>query len=122
MVFNFARSAERAAEVEQEVRDAGGRAHAPYAASKGAIEQLIKVAATELGARGISVNAVCPGATDTDLLHSTNPAVALEQIATITPLGRLGQPADIADVVTLLASPDGRWLTGQIIHATGGLA
>jgi len=95
------------------------RGTAPYAAGKGTIEQLTKVAATELGARGITVNAVCPGATDTDLLRSTNPAVALEQIATITPLGRLGQPAD---VVALLASPDGRWLTGQIIHATGDLA
>jgi 3-oxoacyl-[acyl-carrier protein] reductase len=81
---------------------------APYAASKGPIEQLTKVAAAELGARGIMVNAVCPGATDTDLLRSANPAAALDQIATITPLGRLGRPADIADVVASLASPDGR--------------
>jgi 3-oxoacyl-[acyl-carrier protein] reductase len=95
---------------------------APYVASKGALEQLTKVAALELGARGITVNAVCPGATDTELLRHTNPADALERIAQLTPLGRLGKPADIADVVALLASPDGRWLTGQIISATGGLA
>lgn len=94
---------------------------APYAASKGAIEQLTKVAAMELGGRSITVNAVCPGATDTDLLRGTNPAATLELIVTLTPLGRLGQPADIADVVALLASPDAHWLTGQIIGATGGL-
>ncbi|MGH3623299.1 MAG: SDR family oxidoreductase [Sciscionella sp.] len=94
---------------------------AAYAASKGAIEQLTKVAATELGGRGITVNAVCPGATDTDLLRHTNPESVLAQIPALTPLGRLGQPADIADVVAMLASPDGRWLTGQIIFATGGM-
>lgn len=92
-----------------------------YAASKGAIEQVTKVAAIELGGRGITVNAVCPGATDTDLLRRTNPDAAIERIAAITPLGRLGQPADVADVVALLASDEGRWLTGQIINATGGL-
>jgi 3-oxoacyl-[acyl-carrier protein] reductase len=94
---------------------------AGYAASKGAIEQLTLVAATELGKRRITVNAVCPGATDTDLLRRTNPPDALAQVAAQTPLGRLGQPTDIADVVGLLASPSARWITGQIICATGGL-
>ena len=94
---------------------------AAYVASKGAIEQLTKVAAIELGGRGITVNAVCPGATDTDLLRHTNRAAALEQAAKITPLGRLGQPDDIADVVALVASPSARWITGQVIPATGGL-
>jgi 3-oxoacyl-[acyl-carrier protein] reductase len=92
-----------------------------YAASKGAIEQLTKVAALELGGRGITVNVICPGATETDLLRHHNSEAELEHLATLTPLGRLGLPSDIADVVALLASPDGRWLTGQIIHATGGL-
>lgn len=94
---------------------------AAYAASKAAIEQLTKVAAIELGARGITVNAVCPGATDTDLLRHSNPESALERIPQLTPLRRLGQPADIADVVALLAGPDARWITGQIVFATGGL-
>jgi 3-oxoacyl-[acyl-carrier protein] reductase len=94
---------------------------AVYAASKGAIEQLTKVAAIELGGRGITVNAVCPGATDTDLLRNTNTPAALDQAARLTALGRLGQPTDIADVVALLVNPDSHWLTGQIIHATGGL-
>lgn len=95
---------------------------AAYAASKGAIEQLTKIAAVELGDRGITVNAVCPGATDTDLLRETNPDSVLEQIPALTPLRRLGQPTDVADVVGLLASTDARWLTGQIIHASGGMA
>ncbi|GII67025.1 3-oxoacyl-ACP reductase [Sphaerisporangium krabiense] len=95
---------------------------APYAASKGAVEQLTAVAAMELGARGITVNTVSPGATDTDLLRGTNSAEALETAAQVTALGRLGQPADVADVVAFLAGPDARWITSQNIHATGGLA
>ncbi|MBV9010725.1 MAG: SDR family oxidoreductase [Pseudonocardiales bacterium] len=92
-----------------------------YAASKGAIEQLTKVAAIELGGRGITVNAVCPAATDTELLRQNTSETDLEQLVKLTPLGRLGQPSDIADVVALLAGHDGRWITSQIIHATGGL-
>ncbi|NUS17147.1 MAG: SDR family oxidoreductase, partial [Streptomyces sp.] len=93
-----------------------------YAASKAAIEQLTAVAARELGARGITANTVSPGATDTALLRSVNPPEALEAVAGMTPLGRLGQPADIADVVGFLTGPDGRWVTGQNLLATGGLA
>jgi 3-oxoacyl-[acyl-carrier protein] reductase len=93
-----------------------------YVGSKGAVEQFSAVAARELGARGITVNSVSPGATDTELLRSTNPPEALEQVVGMTPLGRLGEPADIADVVAFLAGPDGRWLTGQNLHATGGIA
>ena len=94
---------------------------APYAASKGAIEQLTNVAARELGARGITVNTVSPGATDTDLLHEANPGADFQSVIGITPLGRLGLPADVADVVAFLAGPDARWLTGQNLHAAGGL-
>jgi 3-oxoacyl-[acyl-carrier protein] reductase len=95
---------------------------APYVASKGAIEQLTAVAAQELGSRGITVNTVSPGATDTDLLRGTNSAENLQMVVGITPLGRLGQPSDVADVVAFLAGPDGRWVTGQNIRATGGIA
>ncbi|OIJ63976.1 glucose 1-dehydrogenase [Streptomyces mangrovisoli] len=93
----------------------------PYAASKGAIEQLTAVAARELGPRGITVNTVSPGATDTELLRGTNPPQALQAVAGMTPLGRLGQPSDVADVVAFLAGPDGGWITGQNLRATGGL-
>lgn len=94
---------------------------APYAASKGAIEQLTSVAAIELGRRGITVNTVSPGATDTDLLRDTNSAEALAAIPAATPLGRIGTPADVADAVAMLLGPDARWITGQNIRATGGL-
>lgn len=94
---------------------------APYAASKGAVEQMTYVAARELGVRGITANVVSPGATDTDLLRGTNPPEALEMAAKLSPLGRLGEPADVADVVAFLAGPDARWLTGQNIRATGGV-
>ncbi|AGZ44837.1 3-oxoacyl-ACP reductase [Actinoplanes friuliensis DSM 7358] len=93
-----------------------------YVGSKGAVEQFSAVAARELGARGITVNVVSPGATDTDLLRSTNTEEALAAAAQMTPLGRLGRPADVADVVAFLAGPDGRWMTGQNLHAGGGLA
>jgi 3-oxoacyl-[acyl-carrier protein] reductase len=92
-----------------------------YCASKAALEQFTKVAAREFGPRGITVNTVSPGATDTELLRAGNPPEALEQWTTLTALGRLGEPADIADVVAFLAGPDARWITGQNIQANGGL-
>ncbi|MEO3812468.1 SDR family oxidoreductase [Sphaerisporangium sp. B11E5] len=94
---------------------------AAYAAGKGALEQLSLVAAQELGPRGITVNIVSPGATDTDLLRGTNPPEALEMATAITPLRRLGTPDDVAAVVAFLAGPDARWITGQNIRASGGL-
>ena len=92
-----------------------------YCASKAALEQLTKIAAREFGPRGITVNTVSPGATDTDLLRSSNSPEGLERSAALAALGRLGTPADIADVVAFLAGPDARWITGQNIRATGGL-
>jgi len=92
-----------------------------YCASKAALEQFTKVAAREFGPRGITVNTVSPGPTDTELLRADNPPEALGWTVTLTALGRLGQPADIADVVAFLAGPDARWITGQNIRATGGL-
>ncbi len=94
----------------------------PYAASKGAVEQLTAVAARELGPRGITVNTVSPGATDTEMLRSANPPEALQAVAGMTPLGRLGKASDVAAVVAFLAGPEGRWITGQNLRATGGLA
>ncbi|MCA2219165.1 SDR family oxidoreductase [Jidongwangia harbinensis] len=91
-----------------------------YAASKAALEQFTMVAAREFGGRGITVNTVSPGATDTGLLRSTNPPEALAQAAAYTALGRLGRPDDVAAVVALLAGPDAGWITGQNIRATGG--
>ena len=95
---------------------------APYAASKAALELLGRVAAYELGPRGITVNAVLPGATDTDMWRENNPdESAWSAVTGITALGRIGQPADVAAMVAMLAGPDGRWVTGQSIRASGGL-
>jgi 3-oxoacyl-[acyl-carrier protein] reductase len=95
--------------------------HALYGASKAALEQFTAVAARELGSRGITVNTISPGATETDLLRAVNPPEALAQTAAMTALQRLGQPDDIAAVVAFLAGPDAQWITGQNIRATGGL-
>ncbi len=100
-----------------------GPGMAAYAASKAALELLSRVAAYELGTREITVNSVSPGATDTEMFRTANPAEEVHQrIAELTALRRLGQPADVADVVALLVSDDARWLTGQNIRASGGLA
>jgi 3-oxoacyl-[acyl-carrier protein] reductase len=92
-----------------------------YAASKAAVEQICRVASRELGRRGITVNVVSPGPTDTDLLRAGASAEALAGAAAMTALGRIGDPEDIADVVSLLARPEARWITGQVVRADGGL-
>ncbi|MEU5659993.1 SDR family oxidoreductase [Streptomyces sp. NPDC047737] len=97
-------------------------AQTSFAMTKGAIETMTKTIAVQLGPRRITVNAVAPGATRT----ATNGAVfdtpgLTEQISGMTALNRLGGPDDVADVVVFLASDAARWVTGQIIDASGGL-
>jgi 3-oxoacyl-[acyl-carrier protein] reductase len=92
-----------------------------YAASKGAVEQLTVIAAHELGGRGITVNTVSPGATDTDMLRDHNGPEGREMMRVMSPLGRLGQPEDVADVIGFLVGPDGRWMTAQNLRAGGGI-
>lgn len=93
----------------------------PYIAAKGALEQLTVASALELGPRDITVNAIRPGPTDTDMNRAVNTPEQITQIAAMTPLRRYGQPADIAAVAAFLAGPDSRWITGQILSASGGL-
>ncbi len=90
-----------------------------YAANKAAVEQFGMALAKELGPRGITVNQIGPGVTDTDGLIM--PAEALAHLVASTPLGRLGQPADLADVVAFLASDDARWVNGQTLQVNGGI-
>jgi len=90
-----------------------------YAGCKAAIEQFSNSLAKELGARGITVNTVAPGVTETDGLVLGQEQV--NQLISQTPLGRLGQPDDIASAVALLVSDDAHWITGQNIRATGGI-
>lgn len=92
-----------------------------YAASKGALEQVSRVASRALGARNITVNAVSPGTTDTAFLRDNVPEENRQTVAGMTPLGRLGRPEDIAAIVAYLAGPDADWVTGQNIRADGGL-
>lgn len=87
-----------------------------YGASKAALESYSRSAARELGHYGITVNIVSPGATQTGWITSELEA----QIIAETPLRRIGQPEDVADVILLLVSEQGRWLTGQMLHAGGG--
>jgi 3-oxoacyl-[acyl-carrier protein] reductase len=92
-----------------------------YAMNKAAIEALSHTLAQALGARNITVNTVSPGVTDTDMGAWVHSAAGLEEnIVSTIALGRLGQPADIADVVAFLASHDARWVTGVTIDASGG--
>ncbi|MFM2303438.1 MAG: hypothetical protein RLZZ135_847 [Cyanobacteriota bacterium] len=93
-----------------------------YSATKAAVESLTKSLAIELAPRGIRVNAVAPGTTDTDLLRSIlTPEVEAAIVAQTCYGRRLGQPADIAEVVAFLASAEADWITGQVINASGGL-
>jgi 3-oxoacyl-[acyl-carrier protein] reductase len=93
---------------------------AVYTATKGAIDMITQVLATELGPKGIRVNAICPGATDTDM-NAGMSGSEKEQMEKQTALGRLGTAEDIADAAAFLASDDARWVTGQRLVASGGL-
>ncbi len=95
--------------------------YAAYAASKGAVEQMTRSLAKEVGARQITVNAVAPGPTDTDLFSSSKTQEEKDRFARMAAFQRLGQPEDIADVVAFLASEQARWITGQTIRLNGGM-
>ncbi|MER7741870.1 glucose 1-dehydrogenase [Streptomyces sp. NPDC096538] len=94
-----------------------------YTATKSAVEAVTRVLAKELGPKNIRVNAVAPGVTETEGSHSQGlvGSAYIDSLVADTPLGRLGQPEDVALAVTFLASPQARWVTGEVIVASGGL-
>jgi 3-oxoacyl-[acyl-carrier protein] reductase len=92
-----------------------------YVASKAAVEGLTAILSKELGARSITVNAVAPGPTGTDLFLKGKSQDLVDHLAKLNPVGRLGTPADVAAVVSFLAGPDGGWVNGQVIRANGGM-
>src|SRR6516164_5128853 len=91
-----------------------------YAATKGAIDTLVKHFAAALGARGIRVNAVAPGVINTDMSSFAKTDAGRDYALGLQTLKRLAQPDDIADAIAFLASNDARWLTGDTIHVDGG--
>jgi 3-oxoacyl-[acyl-carrier protein] reductase len=92
-----------------------------YAATKAAIETMTAVLSKELRGRSITVNAVAPGPTATDLFLNGKSPELIERMAKMNPLERLGTPEDIAASVSFLAGPDGAWINGQTLRANGGM-
>lgn len=92
-----------------------------YTATKAAVEALTPILAKELRGRSISVNAVAPGPTATDLFLTGKSPELVERFSKMPPLERLATPEDIAGVVAFLAGPDGGWVNGQVLRANGGI-
>ncbi|MCW8193506.1 3-oxoacyl-ACP reductase FabG [Proteobacteria bacterium 005FR1] len=98
----------------------GNAGQSNYAATKAAVGGFARALAREVGSRGITVNTVAPGFIDTDMTRDL-PEANKEQMLAQIPLGRLGQPAEIAAVVEFLASESGSYITGETIHVNGGM-
>ena len=94
-----------------------------YTATKGAVDVITRVLAKELGPKKIRVNSINPGGVETEGFHTLGmPGSDFEkQMIAQTPLGRIGQPEDIAPVAVFLASAESRWVTGEVIYVSGGL-
>ena len=94
--------------------------YGPYIASKAGVEGLVRVLANELRGRNITVNAVAPGQVDTDLFLKGKSDARIDELKKMNPLERLGQPEDMANIVSFLAGPDGGWVNAQVLRANGG--
>ncbi|WP_133646923.1 SDR family oxidoreductase [Paraburkholderia flava] len=92
-----------------------------YAATKAAVETMTAILSKELRGRSITVNAVAPGPTGTDLFLNGKSPELIERMSKMNPLERLGTPADIANAVAFLAGPDGGWINGQVLRSNGGM-
>lgn len=93
-----------------------------YAATKAAVEQLTRVFAKEVGKRGINVNAISPGPTNTDLFMNGKNEETVNRLASLSAFNRLGEPKDIAEIVLFLASDEAKWISAQNIGVNGGMA
>jgi 3-oxoacyl-[acyl-carrier protein] reductase len=94
--------------------------YGPYIASKAGVEGLVRVLANELRGRNITVNAVAPGQVETDLFLKGKSDARIDELKKMNPLERLGQPEDMANLVSFLAGPDGGWVNAQVLRANGG--
>lgn len=120
------RKAGRIVNVASDAARGGSSGEAVYAACKGGLVALSKTLAREHARQGITVNVVCPGPTDTALLAGVaegarDPAKLIEAFKSAIPLGRLGQPDDLAGAIAFFASDDASFITGQVISVSGGL-
>jgi 3-oxoacyl-[acyl-carrier protein] reductase len=102
------------------VGQAGAAGQANYAASKGGMIAMTKALAQEIGSRGITVNAVAPGYIETDMTRVLPEEVKAKILAGV-PLGRIGQPEDIANAVKFLVSEESSYITGHILAVNGGM-
>src|ERR1700675_1590138 len=93
--------------------------YGPYIASKAGVEGLVHLLANELRGRNISINAIAPGITTTELFLKGKSEEQIAEISKMAPLERIGQPVDIANVVSFLAGPDGGWVNSQVLRANG---
>ena len=93
-----------------------------YTSTKGAIEQMTRVMCKDLASKGITVNAVAPGPTGTDLFYNGKSEQTLKMFAGMSPLGRIGKPEEIAEAIVWLSSGSSSWISGQILRANGGMA
>ena len=96
----------------------GNRGQVNYSAAKGGLVAATKALAKEVAARGVTVNAVCPGLIDTDMLASANTT----QLQTSIALGRIGRADEVAEAVRFLVSEDSGYITGHVLHVDGGLS
>jgi len=96
--------------------------YATYVATKAAVEQLTRVFSKEVGSRGINVNSVSPGPTNTELFTNGKPQEVIDQLASLSPFNRIGEPDDIAEIVLFLASDQAKWINAQNIGVNGGMA
>jgi 3-oxoacyl-[acyl-carrier protein] reductase len=96
--------------------------YSTYVATKAAVEQLTRVFSKEMGSRGINVNSVSPGPTNTELFTKGKPQEVIDRLAAMSAFNRIGEPAEIAKVIVFLASDDAKWITGQNIGINGGMA
>ena len=96
--------------------------YATYAATKSAVEQLTRVFSKEVGARGINVNSVSPGPTNTELFTKGKPQEVIDRLASLSAFNRLGEPEDIAKVIVFLAGDDAKWISAQNIGINGAMS
>ncbi len=120
------RRAGKVVNIASDAARVGSSGEAVYAACKGGLVAFSKTAARELAAKGINVNVVCPGPTDTNLFKdylqgAGNPEKLVEAFKRSVPLGRLGQPEDLPGAIAFFASDDANFITGQVLSVSGGL-